>query len=310
LRGLAFTQAIQPTYAQIDTYAMVAATIDEAVRRLVVVGSDLEQIGGVDNFCWPSIQYDPRENPDGKYKAAQLVRANWALRDICLKFGIPLLSGKDSMYVDGYINGPFGEAHRISGLPTFQFTATSIVPDVRNCLSIDLKVPGDLIYVLGETRDESGGSEYYDLLGYVGLNVPRLNGVPEKNHYAALQRAIEAGLISAAHGVYRGGLGIHLALMALAGDLGVEVDLAKVPVSSPVRSDKLLFSESCGRVILCVDPKKKKPFEKLMAGCQMETIGRVRKDQALYIKDGKRILIKTRLKPLRETFHQTYGGLI
>ena len=310
LRGLAFTQAIQPTYAQIDTYAMVAATIDEAVRRLVVVGSDLEQIGGVDNFCWPSIQYDPRENPDGKYKAAQLVRANWALRDICLKFDIPLLSGKDSMYVDGYINGPFGEAHRISGLPTFQFTATSIVPDVRNCLSIDLKVPGDLIYVLGETRDESGGSEYYDLLGYVGLNVPRLNGVPEKNHYAALQRAIEAGLISAAHGVYRGGLGIHLALMALAGDLGVEVDLAKVPVSSPVRSDKLLFSESCGRVILCVDPKKKKPFEKLMAGCQMETIGRVRKDQALYIKDGKRILIKTRLKPLRETFHQTYGGLI
>ena len=196
LRGLSFTQAIQPTYGRIDTYAMVAATIDEAVRRLLAVGGDLEQIGGVDNFCWPSIQYHPRENPDGKYKAAQLVRANWALKDCCLRLDIPLLSGKDSMYVDGYIDGPFGEAHRISGLPTFQFTATTIVPDVRNCCSMDFKIPGDLIYVLGETGDELGGSEYYDLLGYVGLNVPRLTWKREKAHYQSLQKAIEQGLVA------------------------------------------------------------------------------------------------------------------
>ena len=309
-RGITFTQAIQPTYAPIDPYAMVAATIDETVRRLLVVGSDLEQIGGVDNFCWPSIQYHPLENPDGKYKAAQLVRANWALRDICLEFGIPLLSGKDSMYVDGYIEGPFGEAHRISGLPTFQFTATSIVPDVRSCQSMDLKIPGDLIYCLGETRDELGGSEYYDLLGYIGLNVPRLDAVAGKKPYQALQQALQAGWVASAHGIYRGGLGIHLALMALAGDLGLEVDLAKIPVASPLSPERRLFSESCSRVILCVDPKKKKPFEKLMAGCQMESIGRVRKDQTFQIKDGKQTLIKTRLKTLREAFHQTFGGLI
>ena len=309
-RGIAFTQAIQPTYAQIDPYAMVAATIDEAVRRLLVVGSDLEQIGGVDNFCWPSIQYHPLENPDGKYKAAQLVRANWALRDVCLKFGIPLLSGKDSMYVDGYIEGPFGEAHRISGLPTFQFTATGIVPDVRSCQSLDLKIPGDLIYCLGETRDELGGSEYYDLLGYIGLNVPRLDAVAGEKPYQALQQAIQAGWVASAHGIYRGGLGIHLALMALAGDLGLEVDLAKIPVASPLSPERRLFSESCSRVILCLDPKKKKPFEKHMAGCRMESIGRVRKDQTFQIKDGKRTLIKTRLKTLREAFHQTFGGLI
>ncbi|MFH0786364.1 MAG: phosphoribosylformylglycinamidine synthase subunit PurS [Pseudomonadota bacterium] len=310
LKGIAFTQSILPTYGQIDTYAMVAATIDETVRRLLVVGSLLEQIGGVDNFCWPSVQYDPQENPDGKYKAAQLVRANWALRDICLEFGIPLLSGKDSMYVDGYINGPFGEAHRISGLPTFQFTATSIVADVRRCLSLDVKVPGDLIYVLGETRDELGGSEYYDLLGQVGLNVPRSTGAAELKSYRAIQQAIQEGLVASAHGVYRGGLGIHLALMSLAGDLGVEVNLAKVPGSSTLRPDKTLFSETCGRMILCVDPKEKKSFEKTLAGCPMNCIGRVRKDQTLIIKDGRETLIKTRLKPLREAFHQTFGGLI
>lgn len=310
MRGIAFTQAINPTYAQIDPYAMVAVTIDEAVRRLLVVGSDPDQIGGVDNFCWPSIQYHPQENPDGKYKAAQLVRANWALLDVCLLFGIPLLSGKDSMYVDGYIEGSFGESHRISGLPTFQFTATSIVPDVRNCISPDLKIAGDLIYILGETDDELGGSEYYDLLGYVGLNAPRLNGEAEKKHYRALHQALLDGLVSAAHGVYRGGLGIHLILMALAGDLGVDIDLANVPVSSALRADKVLFSESCGRVILTVDPKKKRFFEKRMAGCRLASIGRVRKDQTFQIKNGKQTLIKSRLKPLREAFHQTFGGLI
>jgi len=310
LRGIAFTQSILPTYGSIDTYAMVAATIDESVRRLLVVGSDPEQIGGVDNFCWPSVQFDPQENPDGKYKAAQLVRANWALRDVCLSYGIPLLSGKDSMYVDGYINGPFGEAHRISGLPSFQFTATSIVPDVRKCVSADVKIPGDLVYVLGETGDELGGSEYYDLFGQLGLNVPRLKGDMEKRHYTALQRAIDAGLVNTAHGIYRGGLGIHLTLMALAGDLGLEMDLGRVPVASPLRTDKVLFSESCGRVILCVDPKKKKAFEKTMSECRMAYVGRVRKDQNFMIKNEGQTLIKSKLRPLREAFHQTFGGLI
>jgi phosphoribosylformylglycinamidine synthase len=310
LRGIAFTQALLPTYGEIDTYAMVAATIDETVRRLLVVGSDPEQIGGVDNFCWPSVQYDPTENPDGKYKAAQLVRANWALRDVCLAFGIPLLSGKDSMYVDGYIDGPFGEAHRISGLPTLQFTATSIVPDVRNCVTMDVKVPGDLIYILGETRDELGGSEYYDLFGQIGLNVPRSKVESDKRHYAALHQAVQQGLVNAARGIYRGGLGIHLTLMALAGDLGLEVDLARVPAESSIRSDKILFSESCGRIILCIKARKKKDFEKEMSGCRLELVGKVRKDQNLVIKNGDRPLIKTKLKPLREAYHQPFGGLI
>jgi len=310
LRGIAFTQSLLPSYGSIDTYAMVAATIDETVRRLLAVGSDLEQIGGVDNFCWPTVQFNREENPDGKYKAAQLVRANWALRDICLAYGIPLLSGKDSMYVDGYINGPYGESHRISGLPTLQFTATSIVPDIRHCLSADLKLPGDLIYILGETFDELGGSEYYELYDQIGLNVPRLKIDPEKTHYRALHQALQEEMVSAAHGIYRGGLGIHLSLMALAGDLGLELDLDRVPSALPLRADKLLFSESCGRFILTIDPIKKKEFEKKMAGCRMAYVGKVRKDQTLIIKKDGQTLIKSRLKPLREAFHRTFGGLI
>ena len=153
LRGLATAQALNPTYSRIDAYHMAACTIDEAVRRLLAVGGSLEHLGGVDNF-----QYHPESNPDGKLKAAQLVRANWALRDYCLGFGIPLLSGKDSMYVDGNLEGYFGERHKVSGLETLQFTSTSVIEDVQRCVTMDAKMEGDLLYALGFTRNELAGS--------------------------------------------------------------------------------------------------------------------------------------------------------
>ena len=80
----------------------MTCTIDEAVRRLIAVGGNFDHIGGLDNFCWPNIQFDPGKNPDGKFKAAQLVSACRALKEACEKYEIPLLSGKDSMYVDGH----------------------------------------------------------------------------------------------------------------------------------------------------------------------------------------------------------------
>jgi phosphoribosylformylglycinamidine synthase II len=181
VQGLAAAQALLPAYSQIDTYPMVACTVDEAVRRVVAVGGDPDHIGGVDNFCWPNIQYDPVENPDGKYKAAQLVRANRALRDVCTAYGIPLLSGKDSMYVDGHLRGRYGETHKVSALPTLQFSCTSVVPDITRCVTMDCKFAGDLVYVLGYTKNELGASEYYEHLGYVGLRVPRLDPEPSMN---------------------------------------------------------------------------------------------------------------------------------
>ena len=197
-RGLALSMALHPTYGQIDAYHMTAASIDEAVRRLLAVGGRLEHVGGVDNFCWPSIQYDPVKNPDGRLKAAQLVRANWALKDYCLAYGIPLLSGKDSMYIDGHLAGEFGETHKVSGLPTLLFTATSIIPDVSRCLTLDLKAAGDYIYLVGRTRNELGGSEFYELFDYVGLNVPQVDSEELLKYYHHLRKSYRnrsAGLL-------------------------------------------------------------------------------------------------------------------
>ncbi|MBW2619394.1 MAG: phosphoribosylformylglycinamidine synthase, partial [Deltaproteobacteria bacterium] len=145
-RGLCLTQCLNPSYGRIDTFHMTTATIDEAVRRLLAVGADLFRIGAVDNFCWPNIQFDPATNPDGKYKAAQLVRSCQALAEVCQTYGIPLLSGKDSMYVDGMLAGPFGERRKVSGLPTLQITATSIIDTAAQATTPEPKAAGDFVY--------------------------------------------------------------------------------------------------------------------------------------------------------------------
>jgi phosphoribosylformylglycinamidine (FGAM) synthase-like enzyme len=311
LRGIALTQAINPFYSHIDTYHMTAVTIDEVVRRLIAVGGDPACIGGVDNFCWPTIIYDPRKNPDGKYKAAQLVRACWALRDYTLAFEIPLLSGKDSMYTDGEVKGPFGMSQKISGLPTLQFTATTVVKDIRKSVTMEPKVPGDLVYILGETRDECGAGEFYQMMDWIGLNVPTIDAEKAIPLYDALYGAIQAELVASCHAVGRGGLGIHLALCAIGGSLGMNIDLSSIPAQKKLSNTGLLYSESAGRFIVTIDPKKKEAFEKGMAGFDYACIGRVSDTGILTVSgiEGK-VIIREKLGDLKDAWIKPFGDLI
>ncbi len=305
-RGLAVSLALNPAYGRIDAYHMTALTIDEAVRRLLAVGGALDHISGVDNFCWPSIQYDPVSNPDGKFKAAQLVRANWALRDLCRAYGIPLLSGKDSMYIDGHLPGRFGETHKVSGLATLLFTAVSVVGDVARALTLDLKQPGDLIYLVGATGDELGGSEFYELFGYTGLHVPQVRVDDFLPLYRALETAVREEALASCHGVYRGGVGVHLALKALAGDLGLEVDLR----STAPTPRTALYSESAGRFLVTVAPDDRDRFAALMQGQPLTLLGKVRSDDRVVVRWDGTPLIDTAVAALKADWRRRFGDLI
>ncbi len=310
-KGLAFTQALLPAYSAIDAYHMTSCTIDEAVRRLIAVGADPDHIGGVDNFCWPSIQYHPVDNPDGKFKAAQLVRACWALRDMCEAYEIPLLSGKDSMYVDGHLPGRYGEMHKVSAPETLQFSAISVVEDIQHCVSMDSKVPGDLIYVLGTTRNELGGSEYYAHFGQIGLNVPRVDTENFKTVYRALNQAIKHGLVASAHGIYRGGLGVHLAMVAMGGSLGLQIDLQQVPASGVDNDPALLFSESAGRFIVTIDAQHRQDFEKLFAPSTCACIGTVTAEPQLNINGlDANTIVSLAVSALKSAWKKPFGDLI
>ncbi|MDM8537385.1 phosphoribosylformylglycinamidine synthase subunit PurS [Desulfobacterales bacterium HSG17] len=319
-KGLAFSQALIPAYSAIDAYHMTACTIDEAVRRLIAVSGNLDHIGGVDNFCWPNIQYDPGKNPDGKFKAAQLVRSCLALKDMCLAYGIPLLSGKDSMYVDGHLPGPYEETHKISALETIQFSAIGVVEDIETCVTMDAKIPGDMIYILGLTRNEMGASEYYEHMGYTGINVPQVRTAEFIPVYKGLQKAIEQGLVASAHGIYRGGLGIHLAMTAMGGNIGMIINLDEVPVANgpkteeiepELENEKVLFSESAGRFIVTIASKNRMKFEKLFDESICSRIGTVTKSSDFFIKgtDGRSI-IDIPVQELKKAWKAPLGGLI
>ena len=307
-RGLSVALALNPAYAQIDAYHMAAVTIDEAVRRLVAVGGDLSHLGGVDNFCWPSVEYHPEKNPDGKFKAAQLVRACWALKDLCLAYEMPLLSGKDSMYVDGVLPGRFGETHRVSGLPTLFFTAVSVIPDLRRVVNLDFKKPGDLVYLVGATLPELGGSEFYELLGYVGLSVPQVHSQEFLSCYRAMSRAISDQILASCHGIYRGGLGVHLALCSLAGGLGVEADLGEMLAAFPTHAT--LYSESAGRFLVTVAPSQRRQFEEILQGQPIHLLGEVRPERTFSLKSQGRTLLTVTLDELKEAWTRPFGKLI
>jgi phosphoribosylformylglycinamidine synthase len=277
-RGVAVGCGITPRYSAIDTYWMMAACIDEAVRNIVAVGADPDQMAGLDNFCW----CDPvksEKTPDGEYKLAQLVRANQALYDVTTTYRIPCISGKDSMKNDYQI----GDA-KISILPTVLFSAVGIVPDVRLAVTADFKKAGDLIYLMGETFDDAGGSEYYAELGFIGMNAPKLRE-PAKaiNMYRALHRAMLERLVSSCHDLSDGGLGAALAESAFSGGLGAEVTLEGLSSESLTRDDAALFSESPARFIISVRPDRRAEFEAALSGFPLARIGETTADSRLRI---------------------------
>ncbi len=253
--GIVVANGICPRYSDIDAYDMAACAIDEAVRNAVAVGADLDHLAGLDNFCW----CDPvasEKTPDGEYKLAQLVRANQAVYDYTTAYGVPCISGKDSMKNDYAIEGT-----KISIPPTLLFSVIGRMADVRRAVSMDAKRAGDIVYVLGETKNELGASEWYALHGCVGDNCPRVDAAAARRLYAALQRAIAAGLVASCHDCSDGGLGIALAETAFAGGLGMEVDLRQVPRRDLARDDYLLFSETASRFVVTVSPANRAAFE-------------------------------------------------
>ncbi len=265
--GLVISHGICPRYSDIDAYHMAAAAVDEAVRNAVAVGADLSVMAGLDNFCW----CDPilsEKTPDGPYKLAQLVRANEALATMARAYGVPCISGKDSMKNDYMIGGT-----KISIPPTLLFSVVAKINDVRKSITMDAKRAGDLVYVLGNTFPELGASEYADQHGGVGDQVPKVQPAEALSRYKALAKAIEKGLVASCHDCSDGGLGVALAETGFAGGLGMDVDLANVPMAGIDRDDVLLFSESQSRFVVTVHPDKAADFETAMAGTVLAKVG-------------------------------------
>ncbi|MCS7038614.1 MAG: phosphoribosylformylglycinamidine synthase subunit PurL, partial [Caldilineales bacterium] len=288
--GVALAVGINPRYGLIDPYAMAWACVDEAFRNAVAVGADPDRVALLDNFCWG--------NPNLPDRLGSLVRCAQGCHDAALAYEAPFISGKDSL------NNEYTDAsgRRLAIPGTLLISALGIVPDGRQMATTDLKAPGDVLYLLGETRAELGGSVYDDLHGLTGASVPQPYAQPLAR-LRSLHRALRSGLVRACHDLSEGGLAVALAEMVIGGGLGVTVDLAAVPTAEPLTLSQLLFAESLGRFLIEVAPEHTAAFETMLAGQPLGRIGVVTAVPRLTIRDGAgRVCLDLTLADLTRAF--------
>ncbi|MBI1362499.1 MAG: phosphoribosylformylglycinamidine synthase [Proteobacteria bacterium] len=275
-KGVAVSQGIFPRYGDIDTAAMTAVGIDFAIRAIIAAGGDMDNIALLDNFCWCS--------PDDPKRLWQLTRSAKACYEYAVQFEVPFISGKDSMYNDFKGYDHTGEAIKLSAPPTVLISAVGVVPDVRKVVSLEPKMRGDHVYVLGLTGDELGGSIFYDLFDELGRKTPQVFGREARNLYQAISKATAKELVASALPLGRGGLAVAAGKAVVAGGLGLKLNLADVPTTEDVvRDDTILFSESASRLLVTVAPEHKNAFEKLMHGVDWARIGVVIDEPELII---------------------------
>ena len=295
-KGVVLSQSLYPRYSDIDTYHMAACATDTAVRNAVSVGVNLDKLALLDNFCWCS--------SDEEERLGQLKAAAHAAYDYAVKYQAPFISGKDSMFNDfkGYDEN--GEALKISVPPTLLVSSIGVSDDLRKSVSLDAKFEGDLVYVLGETKEELGASEYFDHLGFIGNEVPKVDADKAMKIYRALSKAIDEELVASCESVVLGGLGVSFARVAIAGQLGMEIDMSAVPMEGDMRPDYALFSETQSRFVVTVDPKKKEAFEALFEGLAIGLVGKVRGDQKFIIEG----VVDTTVEELDKSYRLTFKG--
>ncbi|MBN1862954.1 MAG: phosphoribosylformylglycinamidine synthase subunit PurL [Dehalococcoidales bacterium] len=291
--GAIVSCGVNPRYGEIDPYWMAASAIDEALRQIIAVGGDLARVALLDNFCWG----DARE-PE---ILGALVRAAQACYDMALAYETPFISGKDSLYNEFEYQG------RVISIPhTLLISALGIMEDVSRAVSMDFKQPDDLIYLVGLTHNELGGSEYLRLNGLTGNRVPRVNPQQAKRTMERLSLATRRGLVRACHDLSEGGLGVAVSEMAFAGGLGALVHLNSVPLGEPIsRDDTILFSESNSRFLAEIAPEQETEFREVMRGVSLAAIGQVTDSARLEIYGlaGEKILVRS-LKELKEAWQK------
>ena len=298
-RGIVVSCGMNPCYGEFDTYWMAASAIDEAVRNCVAVGADPNRIAILDNFCWGTT--------DRPETLGSLVRAALACYDMAIALGTPFISGKDSLNNEFR---PLGAKEPIAIPPSLLISALGQMNDVSHSVSMDLKEPGNLLYIVGVTKNELGGSHYAIVENLSGGDVPKVDAVQAKATFLALHRAIYQGLIRACHDLSEGGLAVAAAEMAFAGGLGAKITTAALPCpacekdsGSALSPTALLFSESNTRFLCEVQPQNAAAFESALAGIPHSRIGEVTKSNCLEIV-GETTLVQADLAALKEAWQK------
>ncbi len=298
-RGLVVACGLNPRYGDFDPYHMATSAIDEAIRNCVAVGANPNRIAILDNFCWG--------RTDRPETLGSLVRAALACHDLAIELQTPFISGKDSLHNEFKYTDAAGRQQIISIPGTLLISALGQIDDIRRCVTMDFKRPGNLIYMVGETGPHLGGSHLSLVCDLIGGHVPTVDGAKARRVFQQLHRASEASLIRACHDLSEGGLAVALAEMAFAGDCGALIDVRQIGLTNssfdPNCSDNVrLFAESNTRFIVEVDPVHEANFIAVMNGVPLTRLGQVTDGGVVVVRNGKRELIHLTTAELKKAW--------
>jgi phosphoribosylformylglycinamidine synthase len=296
-RGLVVACGINPQLGDLDPYWMAASAIDEAIRNCVAVGADPRRIAILDNFCWGNT-----ERPE---TLGTLVRAALGCRDTAVGYGTPFVSGKDSLNNEFSFEDASG-VRRTTAIPsTLLITALGQTPDVELSVTMDLKSPGNLLFLVGDTHDEFGGSHWNLIRGLREGLVPKVNAPRALQIFEAVHRCIREQLLLSCHDLSEGGLAVAAAEMAFAGGFGAELLLdeaaAALPQATPAdaRPGILLFSESNSRFLIEVPAANAGRLREIFGKLPLCEIGRTTGQPDLVVRCCGKQLIHASLDELK-----------
>jgi phosphoribosylformylglycinamidine synthase subunit PurSL len=295
-RGVVISCGMNPNYGDYDPYHMAASAIDEAVRNAVAVGADPRRLAILDNFCWG--------NTDRPETLGTLVRAALACHDIAVAWQTPFISGKDSLNNEFTWIDDQGAKRSIAIPSSLLISAMGQVADVAQCVTMDLKQPGNALYLVGNSHREFGGSHLFQVQNLVGGQVPQVRATIAKTTFETVHAGISRGLIRACHDLSEGGLAVALAEMSLAGEFGIEVDLDHAQLASGVSATELLFSESNSRFVIEVEPQHQTAFEELFRSVPLSILGTVASHEQVRIRAERQTLVDLPWQHLFQVWHQ------
>ncbi|HEX7899698.1 MAG TPA: phosphoribosylformylglycinamidine synthase subunit PurL [Planctomycetota bacterium] len=281
-KGIAVANGMNPRYGDLSPYDMAANAIDEALRNVVAVGGDPARTAILDNFSWG--------RPDNPENLGALVLAARACQDAAVAYGTPFISGKDSL------NNEFRVGDKTIIIPhSLLISAISIVEDVRRCVTMDAKEAGDVLYLVGATRNELGGSHYLLVNGASGGQVPKVDFAAGKKILDTIAAAIRRGLLRACHDLSEGGLAVAAAESAFAGGLGMKLSVSE-------REDVALFAESASRFLIEIKPGDVARFEEAFAGVAFTRVGEVTAAPRLTVTGRKGLVLDEAIADLKEAW--------
>jgi len=264
VQGMALANGLCPQFTERDPREMAKLAVDECIRNLVATGADPANTFILDNFSWG--------NTSKPEQLGSLALCCEGATEAAIAYGTPFISGKDSL------NNEYAAGGKTIAIPgTLLISGMSCIEDVRQCVTMDLKEAGNLLFVVGLTNEELGASHYNLVTGADILDgtIPHVDLKMAKRIHDAMHKAIVQGTVRACHDMSEGGLAVAAAEMAFAGDLGARIELAKVPVPKLLPPHVVLMSESPARYLVEVRPSARPEFEAILGGLPHACVGDV-----------------------------------